>query len=86
MKKKLSKAFSAPRDLTNNGVIPFIEFVLLPAGVLKYGHPEFRVERTRDGLEPLVYTDARQLEQDYLNDVVGVHTGPSPQCGPTIDC
>jgi tyrosyl-tRNA synthetase len=53
-----------------NGVLAFTEYVLLPAGVLKYGHPEFRVERERDGLEPLVYTSIAQMQEDYKNDVV----------------
>jgi tyrosyl-tRNA synthetase len=34
------------------------------------GHGEFRVERDRDGLEPLVYTDINQMNEDYTNDIV----------------
>jgi len=34
------------------------------------GHGEFRVERDRDGLEPLVYTDINQMNEDYTNDIL----------------
>lgn len=48
-------------------MIALVEYVLLPAADLK-GKKEFRVER-RDQ-EPLIYTDIKQLEADYQNDVV----------------
>lgn len=47
----------------------FVEFVLLPASHLR-GNREFRVDRERDGLEPLVYTTIAQMHDDYRNDVV----------------
>lgn len=47
----------------------FVEYVLLPAAALK-GKKEFRVERERDGLEPLVYTNIAEIHTDYTNDVV----------------
>jgi tyrosyl-tRNA synthetase len=70
--KKLKKAVAAPTVVEGNGVLSFTEFVLLPAGILKYGHPEFRVDRSRDGLEPLVYTNILQMQEDYKNDVVSI--------------
>ncbi|KAL2178306.1 uncharacterized protein P884DRAFT_329011 [Thermothelomyces heterothallicus CBS 202.75] len=67
--KKIKKAHAAPQVVEDNGLIAFIEFVLLPAARLR-GNGEFRVERERDGLEPLVYTDIEKLREDYKNDVL----------------
>lgn len=46
-----------------------MEFVLLPAAALK-GNKEFRVERRDE--EPLIYTDIKQLHEDYKNDIVRI--------------
>lgn len=70
--KKIKKAHAAPQVVEENGLISFIEFVLLPAARLR-GNGEFRVERERDGLEPLVYTEAERIREDYKNDVVSSH-------------
>ncbi|KAH6617327.1 hypothetical protein F5144DRAFT_633580 [Chaetomium tenue] len=67
--KKIKKAHAAPQVVEDNGLISFIEFVLLPAARLR-GNGEFRVERERDGLEPLVYTEAEKICEDYKNDVL----------------
>jgi len=58
-----------PQEVEGNGVLAFVEFVLLPAAALA-GRREFTVDRTRDGLEPLVYTDIAKMREDYKNDVV----------------
>lgn len=81
--KKIKKAVAAPQVVEENGVLAFVEYVLLPASALR-GNREFRVDRERDGLEPLVYTDISQMHDDYKNDVVRftfkghplVHTHP----------
>ncbi|RAH47125.1 tyrosine tRNA ligase [Aspergillus brunneoviolaceus CBS 621.78] len=65
--KKIKKAESAPKVVEGNGVIALVEYVLLPAADLK-GKKEFRVERKDQ--EPLIYTDIKQLEEDYKNDGV----------------
>lgn len=52
-------------------MLAFVEFVLLPAAALR-GNREFRVERERDNLEPLVYSTIEQMHDDYRNDVVCV--------------
>ncbi|KYK60541.1 tyrosyl-tRNA synthetase, class Ib [Drechmeria coniospora] len=65
--KKIKKAVAAPTVVEDNGVLSFVEFVLLPASALR-GKREFIVERERDGLEPLVYTDIAQMNDDYRND------------------
>lgn len=46
---------------------------------MKTGTPEFRVNRERDGLEPLVYHHIDQMTADYKNDVVSP-TKPSAGC------
>ncbi|OKL55336.1 Tyrosine--tRNA ligase, cytoplasmic [Talaromyces atroroseus] len=65
--KKIRKAEAAPRVIEDNGIIGLVEFVLLPAAGLR-GRKEFIVER-RDA-EPLVYTDIKQLQEDYKNDIL----------------
>ncbi|KNG91016.1 tyrosyl-tRNA synthetase [Aspergillus nomiae NRRL 13137] len=65
--KKIRKAEAAPRVVEDNGVIALVEYVLLPAADLK-GKKEFRVERREE--EPLIYTDIKQLKEDYANDVL----------------
>lgn len=62
---------AVPQVTEENGLLALVEFILLPAAALK-GRKEFRVERL-DGLEPLVYTDTKQLHDDYKNDVVCVY-------------
>jgi tyrosyl-tRNA synthetase len=70
--KKIRKAVAVPQVIEENGVLAFVEFILLPAAALK-GRKEFRVER-RDGLEPLVYTDIKQMHEDYRNDIVCIYS------------
>ncbi|KJZ76846.1 Tyrosine--tRNA ligase [Hirsutella minnesotensis 3608] len=67
--KKIKKAVAAPKVVEENGVVAFVEYVLLPASALR-GKREFIVERERDGLEPLVYTNIADLHRDYQNDVL----------------
>jgi len=67
--KKIKKAVAVPKTVEDNGVLAFVEFVLLPASGLR-GKREFRVSRERDGLEPLVYTDIAQMHDDYRNDIL----------------
>ncbi|KND88428.1 Tyrosine--tRNA ligase, cytoplasmic [Tolypocladium ophioglossoides CBS 100239] len=67
--KKIKRAVAAPKIVEENGVLAFVEFVLLPAATLR-GQREFTVERERDGLEPLVYTEIAKMQEDYKNDVL----------------
>ncbi|KAL9095436.1 MAG: hypothetical protein Q9165_002307 [Trypethelium subeluteriae] len=68
VRKKLKKAFAEPRKVEGNGLISFIEYVLLPAGALRQGEPRFVVER-REG-KPLVYTDIKRICADYEADIL----------------
>ena len=67
--KKLRKSVAVPQIIEENGLLSFAEFVLLPAAALK-GRREFIVDRSRDGLEPLVYSNTEEMQNDYKNDVV----------------
>lgn len=66
--RKIKKAIAVPKVVEENGVLALVEFILLPASALA-GKKEFRVERTRDNLEPLVYTSIEPLHEDYKNDI-----------------
>ena len=69
VRRKLKKAHAAPKEVEGNGIISFVEYVLLPVSALKSGgHGRFVVER-RDG-EPLIYTDIMNLKKDYEADIV----------------
>ena len=68
VKKKLKKAVAAPKVVEDNGVLSFVEYVLLPISALQTGEPKFVVER-REG-EPLVYNSIAQMHADYREDIL----------------
>ena len=73
VRKKLKKAFCPPKQVEGNGVLSFVEYVLLPASALRNaGVARFCVGR-RDA-EPLVYSCAGDMRRDYAADVL------QPQC------
>ncbi|KAJ3491730.1 hypothetical protein NLG97_g5547 [Lecanicillium saksenae] len=65
IRKKINKAECFPKIVEGNGVLAFIEYVLLPAAALK-GKKEFTVPRRED--TPLVYTSIEQMHEDYKID------------------
>ncbi|TAQ91198.1 hypothetical protein B7494_g489 [Chlorociboria aeruginascens] len=67
--KKLRKSIAVPRVIEENGLLAFAEYVLLPAAALK-GRREFVVDRSRDNLEPLVYSNIENMRNDYMNDTL----------------
>lgn len=69
VRKKIRKAFATPKD-PNNGLISFVEFVLLPVSALKQDSAKgkFVVER-KEG-EPLVYDNIEAIRKDYADDVL----------------
>lgn len=67
--KKIRKAECVPKVPEGNGVLAFVEYVLLPAARLK-GQQGFVVDRTRDELPELVYTDVAKMHEDYRNDIL----------------
>lgn len=70
VKRKIKKAHAAPKELEGNGLISFVEYVLLPASVLKSedGQGKFVVERKDQ--DPLIYTNITNLKEDYEADVL----------------
>ena len=73
VKKKLKKAYAAPKEVEGNGLISFVEYVLIPVSALKtIGKGRFVVER-REG-EPLVYDNIETLKDDYKNDTVSYYS------------
>ena len=69
VRRKLKKAHAAPKEVEGNGVISFVEYVLLPVSALKKGGSgEFVVARKDE--ESLVYTDIATLKRDYEADIV----------------
>ncbi|KAG9245651.1 tRNA synthetases class I-domain-containing protein [Calycina marina] len=69
VEKKLRKAKCVPKEVTDNGVLAFVEHVIFRALTLRTGKPAvFKVER-RDQ-EPLIYDDIQTLKNDYSADVL----------------
>ncbi|KAF5025423.1 hypothetical protein F66182_2483 [Fusarium sp. NRRL 66182] len=66
--RKIKKADCVTGQVEGNGVLALVEYVLLPGSGLRTGTRQFKVER-RDA-EPLIYTDIKQVEEDYRNDVL----------------
>lgn len=67
--RKIKKANAPPKVIEGNGLLAFVEHVLLPASALLDGERLMKVERG-EGVEPLVYSDFGKLKEDYAADVV----------------
>ncbi|KAK3695951.1 Tyrosine--tRNA ligase cytoplasmic [Vermiconidia calcicola] len=73
VRRKLKKAFCPPKQVEGNGVLSFVEYVLLPASALKNdGTPRFQVSR-RDA-ETLTYSNIADMQKDYADDVLQPQT------------
>lgn len=68
VKKKITKAEAVPKVEEGNGLLSYIERVLLPASNLITGTPLFKVERRDE--EPLEYSEISKIREDYRNDVL----------------
>ncbi len=78
--RKLKKAHAAPKEIEGNGLISFVEHVLLPVSALKTaGQPKFVVERRPQKQEneqetnkqdALIYTSIVHLKSDYASDIL----------------
>lgn len=69
VRRKLKKTPLVPREVENNGVLSFVQYVLLPVSQLQRGGTaEFIVEQ-REG-EPRIYNDIETLKIDYSEDTV----------------
>lgn len=71
---KLKKAVAAPKVVEENGLLSFVEYVLLPASALKTGKQHFVVERLDkkgEEREPkLEYNSIAEMHADYREDIV----------------
>jgi tyrosyl-tRNA synthetase len=65
VRKKLRKAFAAPGEVEGNGLISFVEYVLLPLSALQSddGKGNFTIERNEG--EALVYHDIETIKSEY---------------------
>ena len=71
VKKKLKKAYAVPKEIEGNGIVSFVEYVLLPISALKQeGNARFVIERREGEGEALVYSDIEALKEDYKADKV----------------
>ncbi|KIY01602.1 uncharacterized protein Z520_03154 [Fonsecaea multimorphosa CBS 102226] len=70
VRKKLRKAYAAAGEIEGNGIISFVEYVLLPISSLRdpEGKGSFVCERREGEGEPLVYHDIETLKEDYRAD------------------
>ncbi|KIW15811.1 tyrosine-tRNA ligase [Exophiala spinifera] len=70
VKKKLRKAYAATGEVDGNGIISFVEYVLLPFSALQDPNHKgtFVCERREGEGEPLVYHDMETLKADYKAD------------------
>jgi tyrosyl-tRNA synthetase len=70
VRKKIKKAYSAAQQPEGNGMISFVEYVLLPVSALQKrdGEPRFEVEQKEGEKEPVVYSDINSLKEDYKAD------------------
>ena len=71
IRKKIKKAYAVAKEVEGNGLISFVEYVLLPVSRLKLGGKgRFVVERRESEGEPLIYEDIESLKEDYEADKV----------------
>ncbi|ANB11647.1 tyrosine--tRNA ligase TYS1 [Sugiyamaella lignohabitans] len=68
VKKKISKAFASPGVVEGNGLISFVEFVVLPISEIKDGKPTFHIDRPEQWGGPVTYTSIEQLKADYSSE------------------
>jgi len=67
VEKKLKKAFCEPGNITENGVLSFVKFVIFPI------HSGFSITRKEEFGGDKTYTNFEELEQDFASE--NVHPG-----------
>ncbi|KAL9021447.1 MAG: hypothetical protein Q9185_001344 [Variospora sp. 1 TL-2023] len=72
VEKKLRKAHCVPKEVEGNGILSFVEYVLLAVDGLKNDRKgSFVIERrAAEDVEPLIYDDIATLKADYEADRV----------------
>lgn len=69
VEKKLKRAKCPPKVVEGNGVVAFVEHVIMRARALRNGGTARFVVERREG-EPLVYDSIERLKEDYAADIV----------------
>lgn len=70
VQRKLRKAPAAPREIEGNGILSFIEYVLLPISALRNNNKGRFVVEQKEG-EARIYENITSLQNDYKEDIVG---------------
>ncbi|KAI9832812.1 MAG: hypothetical protein M1826_000978 [Phylliscum demangeonii] len=68
VRKKIKKAYAVPGVVEGNGMISFVEYVLLPVSALKHGEGRFTVDRREEEGGRVVYTEVESVQEDYRTD------------------
>lgn len=70
VRKKIKKSYAAAKEVEGNGVISFVEYVLMPLSALRHpdGKASFVIERREDEGGALTYSDIETLKEDYKAD------------------
>ncbi|KAI9792748.1 MAG: hypothetical protein M1833_001029 [Piccolia ochrophora] len=69
VRKKLKKAYAVPQKVEDNGIVSFVEYVLLPVSALKNdGKASLVVQRREEEGGPITYSDIQSLKEDYQAD------------------
>lgn len=66
--KKIKKAYAAPGVVEGNGLISFIEYVLLPLAEVAKGSPSFHIERDEKWGGSVTYNNIEDLKADYASE------------------
>ncbi|KAK6348601.1 Tyrosine--tRNA ligase cytoplasmic [Orbilia javanica] len=70
VEKKLKKAVCAPKEVDGNGVIAFVEYVLIPISELSSEDGKGKFVVVKDG-EEIIYETIEKLKEDYIADIIG---------------
>lgn len=78
VKKKIRKAYAVPKETEGNGMISFVEYVLLPVSALENadGKGAFVVDRSEEEGGPIVYDSIEAVKADYQADKVSLSLCP----------
>ncbi|KAK9761090.1 Tyrosine--tRNA ligase cytoplasmic [Basidiobolus ranarum] len=67
VEKKIKKAFCEEGNVTENGVLSFVKYVLLPISSLNGKEPSFTILRPEQYGGNVVYTEYEELEKQFAN-------------------
>ncbi|CAL9738357.1 tyrosine--tRNA ligase, cytoplasmic [Monosporozyma servazzii] len=70
VKKKINSAFCSPGNVTENGLLSFVEFVVQPIQALKFGdgHFEFFIDRPEKFGGPITFNSFDELKQAFKDE------------------